>query len=268
MTRDPGAIVIPPLFKLPAIVPESPDYEAARRVWNWFHDLRPAAVIRCSSTPEIAAGVRFAAERGLPLAVRGGGHSFPGYGCCDGGIVLDLSPMSSVAVDRDRRAASVGGGATWADVDHVTAAASLARFFVMRNRAVGLGSEGASREFIQADRGERQLNKIMETLAVVTATGDIPFAHLIASDGIRLNRNDTVLAVSADPNPEWAVALQHIQRRGVNSIAVVIDGSTFGRKLSYAPLLGQLEAAGVPAYRLARNDRLEHVLSNGSGYRG
>ena len=121
----------------------------------------------------------------------------------------------------------------------VTATASLARYFIMRNRAVGLGTEGASREFIQADRGERQLNKIMETLAVVTAAGDIPFAHLIASDGIRLNRNDTVLAVSADPNPEWAVALQHIQRRGVNSIAVVIDGSTFGRRDSYAPAAGR-----------------------------
>lgn len=146
----------------------------------------------------------------------------------------------------------------------VTAAASLARFFIMRNRAVGLGSEGASREFIQADRGERQLNKIMETLAVVSATGDIPFSHLIASDGIRLNRNDTVLAVSADPNPEWAVALQHIQRRGVNSIAVVIDGSTFGRRDSYGPLLGELESAGIPAYRVKCDDRIDHVLSNGS----
>ena len=146
----------------------------------------------------------------------------------------------------------------------VTATASLARYFTLRNRAVGLGTEGASREFIQADRGERQFNKIMETLAVVAASGTIPFAHLIASDGIRLNRNDTVLAISADPNPEWAVALQHIQRRGVNSIAVVIDGGTFGRRDSYAPLLGELESAGVPTYRIARNDRLDHVLSNGS----
>ena len=146
----------------------------------------------------------------------------------------------------------------------VTATASLARYFIMRNRAVGLGTEGRSREFIQADRGERQLNKIMETLAVVSAAGSIPFAHLIAADGIRLNRNDTVLAVSADPNPEWAVALQHIQRRGVNSIAVVVDGSTFGRRTSYAPLFGEFEAAGVPAYRIALNDRLEHVLGRSS----
>ncbi len=149
----------------------------------------------------------------------------------------------------------------------VSAAASLARYFVARNRVVGLGTEGHRREFIQADRGERQLNKIMETLAVVTATGTLPFANLIANDGIRLKRNDTVLAISADPNPEWAIALQHIQRRGVNSIAVVIDGSTFGRRDRYEGLLGQLEASGVPAYRIQRSDPLEQALSGSAGAR-
>ena len=143
----------------------------------------------------------------------------------------------------------------------VTATASLARYFIMRNRAVGLSSRGRSREFLQADRGERQLNKIMEALSVVTAVGNLPFAHLIATDGIRLNRNDTVLAVSADPNPDWAIALQHIRRRGVNSIAVTIDGSTFGRQWNYDSLLGELEASGVPSYRLGRNDSIEHALS-------
>jgi FAD/FMN-containing dehydrogenase len=108
------------------VLPGSPDYETARRVWNGFHDPHPAAVIRCSSALEIAAAVRFAAERALPLAVRGGGHSFPGYGSCDGGIVVDLAPLSEVTVDRERRIALVGGGATWADVDRATAAVGLA----------------------------------------------------------------------------------------------------------------------------------------------
>ena len=146
----------------------------------------------------------------------------------------------------------------------VSATASLARYFIMRNRAVGMSCRGKNREFIQADRSERQLNKIMETLAVVTAAGDLPFAHLIATDGIRLNRNDTVLAVSADPNPEWAIALQHIQRRGVRSIAVVVDGNTFGREQDYTALLGELEAAGIATYRICRGDALEHVLSRAS----
>ena len=126
MSRRTPALEVPPVFRLPPIVPGSPDYETARRVWNGFHDPHPAAVIRCSSTLEIASAVRFAIERGLPLAVRGGGHSFPGYGSCDGGIVLDLVPLSAVEVNPERRIAAVGGGATWADVDRAAAAVGLA----------------------------------------------------------------------------------------------------------------------------------------------
>jgi uncharacterized protein (DUF58 family) len=143
----------------------------------------------------------------------------------------------------------------------VTVTASLARYFVLRNRAVGLSSRSRQREYVQADRGERQLTKILEALAVVNATGSFPFAQLIANDGMRLNRNDTVLAVSADPSPEWAVALHHIQRRGVNSIAVVIDGSTFGRKDDYIPLFGQLDAAGIPSYRVSRGEDIASALA-------
>ena len=69
-------------FRRPPVVAGDPDYDAARRVWNGYHDLSPAAILRCSSSAEIAAGIRSARERDLPLAVRGGGHSFPGYGSC------------------------------------------------------------------------------------------------------------------------------------------------------------------------------------------
>lgn len=142
----------------------------------------------------------------------------------------------------------------------VTATASLARYFVARDRAVGMSSRGSSREFLQADRGDRQLNKILEALAVVEASGDLPLAQLIATDGVRLNRNDTVLAVSADPSPEWAIALQQLQRRGVNSIAVLIDGSTFGSERDYDPLLAEFEATGIPVYRVRRGDAMEMAL--------
>ncbi|MFZ4663856.1 MAG: DUF58 domain-containing protein [Caldilineaceae bacterium] len=143
----------------------------------------------------------------------------------------------------------------------VTVVASLARYFVMRNRAIGLSSWGAYREYIQSDRGERQLNKILESLAVVEADGSLPFSHLISTDGIRLNRNDTLIAVSADPNREWAVALQQIQRRGVNSVAVVVDGTTFGGKPPYDALLVELEAAGIPTYIVHCNDAIDQALA-------
>ncbi len=142
----------------------------------------------------------------------------------------------------------------------VTATASLARFFVLRNRAVGMSSRGRSREFLQADRGERQLNKMLEALAVVEAQGNLPFAQLIATDGVRLNRNDTVLAISADPSREWAVALQQLQRRGVNGMAVVIDASTFGKPANYTELLAQFQMTGIPSYTIRRGDAVDEAL--------
>jgi uncharacterized protein (DUF58 family) len=143
----------------------------------------------------------------------------------------------------------------------IVVTASLARYFLLRNRAVGMSCRGHTREFLQADRGERQLNKTLEALAVVEAQGAFPFANLIATDGSRLNRNDTVIAISPDPSPAWAIALQQIQRRGVNSVAVIIDGSTFGRAVSYERLQVELEAANVPTYIIGRTDPIDKVLA-------
>ena len=143
----------------------------------------------------------------------------------------------------------------------VTIAASLARYFIQRNRAVGMNSRGRTREFVQSDRGERQLNKFLEALAVVEAVGELRFGDLTATDGVRLNRNDTVVAISPDANPDWAAALQMLQRRGVNSIAVVIDAASFGSPRDYDPLLAGLSATGIPTYRVRRDDPLDHVLS-------
>jgi uncharacterized protein (DUF58 family) len=143
----------------------------------------------------------------------------------------------------------------------VTIAASLARYFITRNRAVGMNSRGRTREIVQADRGERQLNKFLEALAVVDAAGDLPFGDLVATDGVRLNRNDTLVAIRADDNPGWAAALQMLQRRGVNSVAVVLDGATFGAPRDYDPLLSELTATGIPSYRIRRDDPLDRILS-------
>ena len=100
-------------------------YEEVRRVWNGCIDRRPLAIIRCHSADDVAATVRAVSESGLELAVRGGGHSLPGFSTSDGGIVLDLSPLKTVEVDPGRRWAWAGGGATWADYDAATHAHGL-----------------------------------------------------------------------------------------------------------------------------------------------
>jgi FAD/FMN-containing dehydrogenase len=102
------------------ITPADPTYEAARKVYNAMIDRRPALIARCRDTADVMAGVGFAREHGLVLAVRGGAHNGPGLGTCDGGLVLDLSPMRDVRVDPTSRTVRVAGGAVWGDVDHAT----------------------------------------------------------------------------------------------------------------------------------------------------
>lgn len=109
------------------IVPGDDAYAEAARIWNAAHDgRRPALVVRCTGAADVIAAVGFARGNDLTIAVRGGGHSVAGFSTCDDGIVIDLSPMNAVRVDPASRVAAVGGGATWADVDHETMAHGLA----------------------------------------------------------------------------------------------------------------------------------------------
>src|SRR5262245_32004977 len=77
-------------------------YDEHRVVWNAMIDKRPACIARCSSPADVIAAVNFGREQGIPVAVRGGGHSAAGKGTCDDGIVVDLSPMNTVTVDAGR----------------------------------------------------------------------------------------------------------------------------------------------------------------------
>jgi FAD/FMN-containing dehydrogenase len=108
------------------IRPGDPDYAAARRVWNGSVDRRPTLVVRPTGVADVVTAVRFATSEGLPIAVRGGGHSAAGFSTCDYGMVLDLSRMRAVRVDPGRRIAIVQGGARWGDLDHETQLHGLA----------------------------------------------------------------------------------------------------------------------------------------------
>jgi FAD/FMN-containing dehydrogenase len=97
--------------------PGSKDFDEACTIWNAMIERRPGLVVRCSSTADVSQTIRFAREHDLVLSVRGGGHNIAGSALCDGGLMLDLSPMKSVEVDPGARTARVGGGATLADFD-------------------------------------------------------------------------------------------------------------------------------------------------------
>jgi FAD/FMN-containing dehydrogenase len=101
-------------------------YDEARKIWNGMIDRHPAMILRCAGVSDVMAAVRFAAENGLPLAVRGGGHNVAGNALCDDGLVIDFSRMKSIRVDPAMRTARAEPGVLWGEFDHETQAFGLA----------------------------------------------------------------------------------------------------------------------------------------------
>ena len=169
------------------ITPDHPSYDAARRVWNGMIDRFPAVIARCANAADVAAAVRYAGEHDLPLAVRGGGHNVAGTAVVDDGLVIDLAPLRGVRVDAGRRTVRVDGGATWADVDAVTAPLGLATpgGVVSETGVAGLALSGGV-------SSQRRLHGM--------TIDNLVAAELVLADG-RLVR------ASADEHPDlfWAI---------------------------------------------------------------
>jgi FAD/FMN-containing dehydrogenase len=106
--------------------PGDEGYDAARQVWNGMIDRRPALLVRCAGVADVIQSVTFARTHNLLVAVRGGGHNITGYAVCDGGLMIDLSPLKGIRVDPVVRTVRAQGGVTWSEFDHETQAFGLA----------------------------------------------------------------------------------------------------------------------------------------------
>jgi len=145
----------------------------------------------------------------------------------------------------------------------VTVAASLAQFFLRQDRAVGMLAYGQSNETVQADRGGRQLNRILETLAVLRAEGQVPLSDVVQAEMHLMPRGTTLIVVTADPNEAWATAARELTRRGLRVVTVLVNPASFGGVRSSEPLLSLLQANGMVVYMVNAGDDLTGVLSSG-----
>jgi UDP-N-acetylenolpyruvoylglucosamine reductase len=156
---------------------EDAGYEDARKVFNAMIDRRPRLIVRPAGSDDVAAAVNFARDNGLELAVRGGGHSVPGFGTVDDGLVIDLSSMRAVTVDPANETARAQGGATWGDFNTATHEFGLATTGgIVSTTGVGGLSLGGGIGYLARGYGLSCDNLV--SAEIVTADGQI----LVASD--------------------------------------------------------------------------------------
>ena len=202
------------------ITTNDPDYDRARRVWNKMIDRRPALIAECWGAADIARAIAFARERDLLVAVRGGGHSYPGYSTCDGGLVIDLSPMRGARVDPFAKTARVAGGAWNGDLDREAQQYGLA---TPMGRVSHTGVGG-----LTLGGGYGRLSRLYGL-----ACDNVISADLITAEA-------TLLHVSATENPDllWAI------RGGGGNFGIVssfeyrlhsVSSQVFAGNLYYAP---------------------------------
>lgn len=162
------------------ILPDDPEYNETRAVWNGMIDRYPAIIVRCSCVEDIVQSIQTAQAMDMIVSVRGGGHNVAGHATNDGGMVIDVSQMKDVHVDADKRIAIAQAGATWADVDKAT-------------QAFGLATPGG---------------EVSETgIAGLTLGGGV--GHLRRKHGLTIDNLLSVDMVTADGEVRHASATEH-----------------------------------------------------------
>lgn len=173
---------------------------------------------------------------------------------------FDLDPLSESWLVMDLNIKEQAGS----DLDSteewgVKVAATLANYLLDQHREVGLVTQGHT---IVADRGNRQLHKLLELLAVVHSRSAVSLEELVASEGIRFTRGAVVVAITPAVDESTLAAWELLRMRGLSVAAVLLDAQSFGKEKSSLPLAGLLQAHGVPTYLVRRGDDLAHALAS------
>jgi uncharacterized protein (DUF58 family) len=179
---------------------------------------------------------------------------------------FDLDPTIDVVVllDLDREA-QAGAGDSSTEEYGVTIASSVSGYLLRQQElAVGLAVSGATDVSLPLDRGERQLDRILEMLAIAHATHDVPLVEALANEETRLQRNTVLVVITPSTALDWPQGLHHLQRRGVRPFVILLDPHTFNDELPDSQRVHDaLVAAGVPVIGVRRGDPLVHILEQG-----
>jgi uncharacterized protein (DUF58 family) len=180
---------------------------------------------------------------------------------------FDVEPVADIWLFLDAEAAvQRGEGDDSTEEYAVTIVASLARHFLSEGRAVGLVALASRHCVVPVDRGQRQLIKLLEELAVIHADGHEPIAETLVAEGERCTRNAAVIAVTPSLDERWPAALRGLRDRGIQAGAIVLEPATFGEAPGSLFLVGALAACNVPSILVKCGDDLSRVLS--AGWRG
>ncbi len=143
----------------------------------------------------------------------------------------------------------------------VTIAASLAAYLISQGRSVGFMSWGQHRVLIPADRGGRQLIKILRALAVLRAEGATPLGELLVAESRQFSRQDTLIAITPSLREEWVVSMRGQMNRGMHGVAVIVEPGTFCGDGNPLMLVSTLSSQEIPAYLVKRDDSIDASLS-------
>ena len=194
------------------ILRDAEGYDAARRVWNGNIDRHPALIVRCAGAADVRGAVDFARNHGLLTSLRSGGHSAPGYGTNDGGLVIDMSPMKGIRIDPGSRTAQVQSGVLWRELDHEAQAHGLATTGgVVSNTGVAGLTLGGGLGWLMGKHGASVDNLL--SADVVTADGAI--RHASATENPTCSGPCVAAAAISASSPRWSSSCIRSARRSV-----------------------------------------------------
>jgi len=144
----------------------------------------------------------------------------------------------------------------------VSIAASLAKYYIQQNREVGLVSAGQNFSILPAEKGERQLGKILETLAVIRAEGTTPFWHLVSNQIIHMARGTTMILITPSTDDKLMTVVMDLIQRGLIPVVILIDQSSFGGETDASDLEEKLSRQGVLTFRIMEGENIKSALES------